>query len=183
MEYSLIVLMLVIFLAINIYIVHIQKKHIFIKQKMVDENKVKQYLHYLSSIIDNKNRELEELNTLKANSPKDKNLDLLIFQKTQVTEAISQELVNFAENNSDSLIALQTEKNVLLEENKELHEKIDNLNEILNSSTFVNNQPTNHFESMFNDLKKKYDLLLVDYEKVKKKVEELDREFTKIYEE
>lgn len=183
MEYSLIVLMLVIFLAINIYIVHIQKKQIFIKQKMIDEDKVKQYLHYLSSIIDNKNRELEELNALKAISPKDKNLDMLISQKTQEKEALSKEIVDFAENNEESLIALQTEKKILLDENKELHEKIDNLNEIIKSSALLTNQPVNQFESMYNELKKKYDLLLIDYEKSKKKIEELDKEFTKIYEE
>lgn len=185
MNYQLIVLILIVFLGINIYLYVVQKKHIFIQQKMVDEDKVKQYLLYLTSIIETKDKELEELQRLQQESPQDKSLSILISQKIQEKEAVKSTIQDYVDNHNESVFALQTGREFLLKEKENLEDKLEFLNQKIQGKVFQD--PISEDDELlikiqkdYSELKKKYNELLQEYDLAKKRIDMLDEEFTKL---
>ncbi len=185
MNYQLITLILIIFLGVNIYLYFMQKKQIYINQKMVDEEKVKQYLLYLTSIIETKDKELEELQNLQLESPEDKSLSILISQKIQEKDAVKSTIQDYVDAHSDSVFALKTGREFLIKEKESLEEKLDTLNQKVQGRVFQN--PPSQSDEMlmkiqndYRELKKKYEQLLQEYDLAKKRIDLLDDEFTKL---
>ncbi len=169
---------LTIFL-INIYIYINYKKDILIKQKQVSEEKVKSYLLYLSSIIENKNKEIEELSILYESNPEDKELKASIEKKKQEKNALKEEISNVVEKNTNNTTALKLEREIIIKENENLMSKIKI---IANMSEDTKDIPKlNELKEKYNKLSKKYNNILEEYKNAKAKLEELDEEFTNIY--
>ena len=169
---------LTIFL-VNIYIFFSYKKDILVKQKRVNEEKVKTYLLYLSSIIENKNKEIDELSVLYDNNRDDKELQFAIEKKKQEKAALAEEISKVVEKNPDNNTALKISNQIMIEENESLNSK---LKVIANMSEGESNDPkVKDLKEKYERLSKKYNNILEEYKEAKSKLEELDEEFTNIY--
>jgi len=167
-------------LLVNIFIYINYKKDILIKQKQVSEEKVKKYLLYLSSIIENKNKEIEELAELYDGNPDDKELRASIEMKRQEKNALKEELSKVVEKNTDNKTALILEREIIIKENEELSSKIKTIAS-MGSTEDDDNSKLNEIKEKYNKLSEKYNKILEEYKEAKSKLEELDEEFTNIY--
>jgi len=166
-------------LLINIYIYISYKKDILIKQKQVSEEKVKSYLLYLSSIIENKNREIEELSILYETNPEDKELRASIEKKKQEKDALKEEISKVVENNKNNVTALKLEREIIIQENEDLNSKIKTIISMTDENE--DNPKLTELKEKYDKLSKKYNNILNEYKEAKAKLEELDEEFTNIY--
>ena len=167
-------------LLINIYIYISYKRDISIKQKQVSEEKVKNYLMYISSIIENKNKEIEELSAMYETNPDDKELRASIHKKMQEKEALKEEISKVVEENQDNLTALKLEREMIVKENEELNSKIKQIMK-LTSENDEENPKLKELKEKYDKLSQKYNKILAEYKEAKAKLEELDEEFTNIY--
>jgi chromosome segregation ATPase len=179
MDRFIIGLFFVTILLINTYIYFSYKKDILIKQKQVSEEKVKTYLLYLSSIIENKNKEIDELSILYDVNPDDKELKNAIDMKNQEKSALQEELSKVVEHNSENTTALMIEREIILKENNELKSKINALANLTDDD--AENSKVKEMKEKYDRLSQKYNKILEDYKEAKGKLEELDEEFNNVY--
>ena len=164
---------------VNIYVYINYKRDILVKQKQVSEEKVKSYLLYLSSIIENKNKEIDELSVLYDDNHGDKELKIAIDKKIQEKTALQEELSKIVEENPENITALKIENNIISEENKGLNSKLKTI--ITMSEGDEEDPKLKELKGKYEKLSKKYNNILEEYKIAKAKLEELDEEFTNIY--
>jgi len=175
------VIVLLFFLTIflvNIYIFINYKKDILIKQKQLSEEKVKKYLLYISSIIENKNKEIDELSVLYDND-NDKELKAVIMKKKQEKDALQDELSRVVGSNLENKTALKIENNILLQENEKLNIILKDLSMMTENAK--DTPKSKEMQEKYKKLSLKYNNILEEYKDAKKKLEELDEEFTTMY--
>jgi len=175
------VIVLLFFLTIflvNIYIFINYKKDILFKQKQLSEEKVKKYLLYISSIIENKNKEIDELSVL-YETDDDKELKAAIMKKKQEKDALQEELTRVVGGNNENKAALKIENNILHQENEKLNLILKDLSMMTENAK--DSPKSKEMQEKYKKLSLKYNNILEEYKDAKKKLEELDEEFTTMY--
>lgn len=176
-----ITIILVFFFLANIYIIHLQKKHYYIKTEMISEDKVTQYILYLSTIIEKREEEIRSLDQLKEENPEDKSIDLLISRKQQEKNAVRGQMSEFVAENDDNLAALQAERSFLLSENDQLQAKISHLDTIAEFGR--ESGASRDLRKRYEEIRTQYEKLQQEYEITKKTLDQLDEQFTNLYHE